>query len=164
VLLVRRKRHKDVPPADGKANEQLWKHLRNEIIEDRELLEGASADPAKILELAQDWVHYDRKAQTRDSPRYRFCLVIDDEVIDHLLQLPMPPSKEMDIPGIYSVKAFQASKISSRAISGLLCITCRSSGSAIIRRTSFTPITRGMGSCGSYPGWLRYSMVCRASD
>ena len=100
------KRHKDAPPADGKANEQLWTHLRNEIVEDRELLEGVSADPAKILELAQDWVHHDRKAQTQDSPRYRFCLVIDDEVIDHLLQLPLPPSKEMDIPGIYSVKVF----------------------------------------------------------
>jgi hypothetical protein len=100
------KRHKDAPPADGKANEQLWKHLRNEIIEDRELLEGASSDPAKILELAQNWVHHDCKAQTRDSPRYRFCLVIDDEVIDHLLHLPLPPSKEKDIPGIYSVKVF----------------------------------------------------------
>jgi hypothetical protein len=99
-----------VPPADGKANEQLWQCLRHDIVEDRELLEGASETPAKILELAQNWVHLDRKATTGDSPRYRFFLVIDDEVIDHLTQLPMPaPARaQMSIPAVYSVKVYDA--------------------------------------------------------
>lgn len=107
-----------VPPDDGKANEQLWQHLRNEIVEDRELLEGASETPSKILELAQHWVHFDRKAKTGDSPRYRFHLVIDDEVIDHLLQLPMPAARSRTIASLYSVKVFDARHNSPPEFSG----------------------------------------------
>lgn len=99
------------PPMDGKANEQLWKCLRHEIVEDRELLEDAS--PAKILTLAQDWVHSERKATTRDSPRYRFFLYVDDEVIANLLQLPMPPTKRKSVPTVYSVKVLDARFTSS---------------------------------------------------
>ncbi|GAB7332779.1 hypothetical protein MBLNU13_g04511t1 [Cladosporium sp. NU13] len=39
---------------DCKLNEQLSQHLRHEIIENRELLEGASERPDKILKLAQN--------------------------------------------------------------------------------------------------------------
>lgn len=42
------------PPMDGKAKEELWNRLSNEVVEDRALLEGASETPAKILKLAQD--------------------------------------------------------------------------------------------------------------
>ena len=71
------KRPKKVSRLDTKAAEQLWRRLQHEIIEDQELLEGASKDPDKILRLAQDWVHLNQKAKTGDSPRYRFFLVID---------------------------------------------------------------------------------------
>lgn len=107
-----------VPPADGKASEQLWQRLRHDIVEDRELLEGASKTPSKILELAQHWIHFDRKATTRNSPRYRFFLVIDDEVIDHLLQLPMPASKKRIIPALYSVTVYDARHNSPPEFSG----------------------------------------------
>lgn len=111
-------RPSNVPPEDGKANEQLWQCLRHDIVEDRELLEGASENPSKILELAQHWVHFDRKATTGDSPRYRFFLVIDNEVVDHLLQLPMPASRKRTIPGLYSVKVFDARHNSPPEFSG----------------------------------------------
>jgi hypothetical protein len=67
-----------------------------------------SETPAKILELAQNWAHLDQKATTSDSPRYRFFLVVDDEVIDHLLQLPTPAEIKKGIPFIYSVKVYDA--------------------------------------------------------
>jgi hypothetical protein len=99
---------KEASHPDSKASEQLWQRLRHDVIEDRELLEGASEHPDKILKLAQDWVHLDRKATTGDSPRYRFFLVIDDEVIDQLLQLPMPARVTLNVPALYSVKVFDA--------------------------------------------------------
>jgi hypothetical protein len=34
--------------------------------------EGASETPARILEVAQNWVHLDQKATASDSRRYRF--------------------------------------------------------------------------------------------
>lgn len=101
-------RNETVPPDNGKASEQLWRRLRHDIVEDCELLEGASETPAKILELAQNWVHYEKKAVTGDSPRYRFFLVVDDEVIDHLLQLPTPATYQRNIPSVYSVKVYDA--------------------------------------------------------
>jgi hypothetical protein len=101
-------RPKTISPDDNTASEQLWQRLRNDIVEDRELLEGASKTPAKILELAQNWVHLDRKGTTSDSPRYRFFLVVDDEVIDHLLQLPIPAEHQRIVPFYYSVKVYDA--------------------------------------------------------
>lgn len=102
------KRPKEVSHLDDKASEQLSQRLRHEIIENRELLEGASENPDRILKLVQDWVHVNRKASTRDSPRYRFFLVIDDEVIDHLLRLPVPARLEFNVPTVYSIKVYDA--------------------------------------------------------
>lgn len=93
-------------PLDGKANEQLWHRMSHEIIEDREL-EGAPETPSKILKLAQDWVR-SCEARTGDSPRYRFFLVFDDEVINHLLQLPIPVDDKASVPAVYSVKVYDA--------------------------------------------------------
>jgi hypothetical protein len=56
----------------------------------------------------QDWVHLDRKATTGDSPRFRFFLVVDDEVIDQLLQLPTPTRRTLDLLVLYSVKVYDA--------------------------------------------------------
>jgi hypothetical protein len=101
-------RPESVQNLEAKASEQLRQRLEHDIVQDRELLEGASEDPDKILQLAQDWVHLDQKATTGDGPRYRFFLVIDDEVIDHLLLLPMPANPRFNIPTLYSVKVYDA--------------------------------------------------------
>lgn len=97
------------PPLDVKANGQLWQRLNHEVVEGRELIEDATPD--KVLGLAQAWVHSDRKATTGDNPRYRFFLVIDDEVLDHLLQLPTlatSANANPSIPMVYSVKVYDA--------------------------------------------------------
>jgi len=111
-------RPKGLAHLDAKASEQLWQRVRHDIIEDCELLEGASEDPNKILKLAQEWVHLDQKARTRDHPRYRFVLVIDDEVIDHLLRLPMPATIEFTIPMLYAVKVYDVQVNSPPEFSG----------------------------------------------
>jgi hypothetical protein len=96
------------PVDDDKGNQQLWKRLRNEVVEDRELLEGAQASPAKIRQLAQDWVHSHPGAKVTHSPRYRCFLVVDDEAVWHLLRLPMPVAYERSVPAMHSVKVFDA--------------------------------------------------------
>lgn len=42
------------------------------------------------------------------NPRYRFFIIVDDEAIDHLLQLPMPAAWESSVPMVYSVKVFDS--------------------------------------------------------
>lgn len=98
----------DKPRNDDKASQQLWQRLRNDIVQDRELLEGASQTPAKITKLAQDWVHSHLGAKVYHSPRNRYFIVVDDEVIQHLLRLPMPPAYQSSVPAVYSVKVYDA--------------------------------------------------------
>lgn len=74
---------------DGEANRQLWLRARHEIVEDSDLLEDASESPEKMLKLHQDGVHSHPGARVPDHSFYRYFLVVDDEVISHLLQLPM---------------------------------------------------------------------------
>lgn len=98
-------------PSDSKAKEQLAQRLRNEIVEDRELLEGASTET--LLTLHQEWVHLERKAIAADSPHYRFFLVIDDDVLNHLLNLSEKPGKwscgvDAHLPDVYSIKVYDA--------------------------------------------------------
>lgn len=103
------------PPLDPKANEQLWLRLRNETVEDRELLEDATPD--KILKLSQDWVHLDQQATTKDNPRYRFFLVIDEEVINQLLNLPKNPMLQT-FQEVFSIKVYDARYNSPPQFSG----------------------------------------------
>lgn len=93
---------------DGEANRQLWQRMKHDIVQDPDLLEGASASPEKLLKLHQDWVHTHPGARKTDSSYHRHFLVIDDEVINHLLQLPMPANYEKTIPTMYAVKLFDA--------------------------------------------------------
>jgi hypothetical protein len=74
------------------------------IVQDRELLEGAS--PAKVLEVARDWVASIPNVTLVSTSRHRYCIVIDDKVMEHLLQLPMPAVLRRDIPSVYSVKVY----------------------------------------------------------
>ena len=72
---------------DERPNQQLWQRLKNDIVQDREQVEGASF--AKICALAQNWAHY-MGAKTYTSPRCRFRLLIDEEAMETLLKHPMP--------------------------------------------------------------------------
>jgi hypothetical protein len=97
---------------DGAANDAkrdnaknvLWRRLRNEIVQDRELLEGAS--PEKITGLAREWfktLQYDG-IRVCHSSQFRYPLVVDEEVVRNLLQLPMPAEYEDGEAATYTIK------------------------------------------------------------
>ena len=70
---------------DGEANRQLWQRARHEIVEDSDLLEGAAESPEEMLKIHRDWVHSHLGAKVPDHSFYRYFLVVDDEVINHLI-------------------------------------------------------------------------------
>lgn len=73
---------------DNAPEQQLWKRLRNEIVENQEaLLEDAS--PAKLSEMHHEWLE-SRGGKTMQDCRNRYFLILDDEIIDNLLILPPP--------------------------------------------------------------------------
>ena len=86
---------------DERPNQQLWQRLRNDIVQDREQLEGAS--PAKVRALARDWA-YSLGSKTYTSPSYRFCLLIDEESMETLLKHPMPAVRPPHISLARAVK------------------------------------------------------------
>jgi len=98
----------DLGHFDSEANRQLWRRARHEIVEDIDLLEGAAESPEKMLKIHRDWVHSHPGAKVPDHSFYRYFLVVNDEVIDHLLQLPMPAEFESTIPACYAIKLFDA--------------------------------------------------------
>lgn len=91
--------------ADGGPNQQLWKRLKNDIVQDREQLEGASS--AGIRALSQDWVH-SRDTKTFMSPRYRFSIIIDDEAVQTSLQHPKPAVLPLPATLMYAVNIVDA--------------------------------------------------------
>lgn len=72
---------------DDAPQEQLWERLQNDIVQDREVLEGAS--PARLSELHHEWLE-SRGGKTMNNCRNRYSLILDEEVIDNLLFLPVP--------------------------------------------------------------------------
>lgn len=96
-------------PSDSRARKQLAQRLRNEIVEDHELLDDLSTET--LLKLHQEWVHLEREAVTADSPRYRFFLAVDDKVLEHLLNLSEEPQEWMPpahTPDVDSIKVYDA--------------------------------------------------------
>lgn len=61
-----------------------------------------------MLKLHRDWVHSHRGAKVPEHSFYRYFHVVDDEVINHQLQLPMPAKHEKTIPAGYAIKSFDA--------------------------------------------------------
>ena len=61
-----------------------------------------------MLKLHQGWVYSHPGAKVPDHSLYRYFLVVDDEVINHLLQLPVPAEYEITIPAGYAIKLFDA--------------------------------------------------------
>lgn len=78
----------------------LWKHLKNNVVQDKDLLDGASVP--RIQELAKDWIQQ-RGADMSEAPRYRFFIIMDDEVVRTLLRFPSPASRTGEWQ-FYSVK------------------------------------------------------------
>lgn len=88
----------------GDANEPeqlIWAHLKNNVIQNPSKLNGASM--SRIRQLAKDWIE-ERGAEMSESPRYRFFIIFDDEVVQNLLQFPTPIKDYPDEWQSYSVK------------------------------------------------------------
>jgi hypothetical protein len=72
---------------DDGPEQQLWKRLKNEIVQDKARLDGAS--PATLNELHHEWLD-SQGVKTWDSCLYRYFVIFDQPVIDNLLALPPP--------------------------------------------------------------------------
>jgi len=85
------------------AKKVLWQRLANEIVQDRELLENAP--PSKIIALAREWVPTQYPgAKVTHSSAHRYPLIIDDEVLQNLLALPMPVEHEYSEAATHTIK------------------------------------------------------------
>jgi hypothetical protein len=87
---------------DDAPEQQLWRRLRHDILEDQALLEGAS--PARLNELHHEWLEA-RGGKPMQNCRNRSFLILDEEVTDNLLFLP-PPDEHI-LPTI-CMKVFDA--------------------------------------------------------
>lgn len=86
---------------DDKPNQQLLKRLKNEIVESATLLESAPA--SKLQEVHQYWIH-SRVSGAQRGPRCQIFIIVDQEVVQKLLEHPMPATEPPDID--YAVKVF----------------------------------------------------------
>ncbi|KAE8323759.1 hypothetical protein BDV39DRAFT_217594 [Aspergillus sergii] len=68
--------------------EIVWEGYKNVIIDDKELLEGAS--PTKVRQLFQDWTKRHPKYNHAGTPRSTFCLMIDDHALQAIPASPEP--------------------------------------------------------------------------
>lgn len=93
-------------PADSEPNQQVWRRYRNEIIEDRDQLDGATIDNIRERHVSL------MASQGRDltwNSRYRYPIMIDEQVLDMLLQSPyMTPGTKPIQPLLYSVIVIDA--------------------------------------------------------
>ncbi|KAE8131681.1 hypothetical protein BDV38DRAFT_288471 [Aspergillus pseudotamarii] len=68
--------------------EIVWECCKNVIVDDEELLRGAS--PAKVRQLFQNWVERHRVYNHGSIPRSTFCLMVDNHAIQSILASPEP--------------------------------------------------------------------------
>jgi hypothetical protein len=90
--------------AQTNAKNVLWRRLRNDIVEDRERLEGAS--PEKVIDLAREWIPLQYEgAKVSHSSAFRYPLIVDEEVLRNLLALPIPVDRyENSEAATYTIK------------------------------------------------------------
>ena len=66
---------------------EVWKRYRNEVIEDRDL---DSASPETVRQRFMAWIE-SRGMEQNQTSRYRYCILIDKDVLETLNRLPAPP-------------------------------------------------------------------------
>lgn len=66
---------------------EVWKRYRNEIVENRDL-DGAS--PETVRQRFMAWIE-SRGMEQNQTSRYRYCILIDKDVLETLSRLPLPP-------------------------------------------------------------------------
>ncbi|KAM0715204.1 hypothetical protein Q7P37_009669 [Cladosporium fusiforme] len=94
-----------VEATDKTPNMLLLNSLENELVQDPELLDCASLDAVQKLHLA--WAE-SRGLHTQDSPRIRFFIILDDEVVANLLARPWSTDAPYVRHRHHGVKIFDA--------------------------------------------------------
>lgn len=90
----------DEEPLDDFPNQQIWQRLRLDVIDDRTAFDGAP--PATIQKHFQAWIeeqgYYlpnskspDPSLEMAGSSAYRFCIIVDAEVLQNLFCYPIQP-------------------------------------------------------------------------
>ena len=89
---------------DDRSNQQLWQRLKNDVEQDLALDE---APHAQLQVLFKQWI-YARGAIPSESSRYRFFIIMDQEVVQNLLSMGLPSSVSTTAVETLPVKVFDA--------------------------------------------------------
>jgi len=90
--------------ADDRSNQQLWQRLQNDVEQDFAL---DTASPAQLQIFFKQWIDA-RGAKPSESSRYRFFIIMDQEVIQNLLDAGLPLSGSCADLQKLPVKVFDA--------------------------------------------------------
>ncbi|KAH8431113.1 uncharacterized protein LDX57_008774 [Aspergillus melleus] len=82
---------------DLEAAEVIWEGCQNVIVEDRELLEGAS--PTQVRRLFQEWMIRNPKYKKFSRPRSTYCLMIDEHAMRSILASSEPCADHREYMG-----------------------------------------------------------------
>ncbi|KAG9249595.1 uncharacterized protein F5Z01DRAFT_631433 [Emericellopsis atlantica] len=112
------KRGRLEPPLDPAPNEALAKRFYCDVIQDKSVLDGVGPDT--VGELFDAWVMEHNHDKGRRLPecadfgrsvgRFEFCIMLDQQGIDHLLQMKIPLRLQMRRCGQLYVKVVAAVK------------------------------------------------------
>jgi hypothetical protein len=84
-----------------KAAYEVWRRYENVVMEDREL-DGAS--PETVRQKFQTWIT-SRGVERNQTSRYRYCILIDADVLETLNRFPSPPLEDEEEEWqLYSLK------------------------------------------------------------
>jgi hypothetical protein len=84
-----------------KAAHECWRRYEKVVMEDREL-DGAS--PETVRQKFQAWIA-SRGVEHNQTSRYRYCILIDEDVLETLSRFPSPPLEgEEEKWQLYSLK------------------------------------------------------------
>lgn len=89
---------------DDRSNRQLWQRLQNDVVQDPSL---EAATPAQLHLMFKQWVST-KGAEPSESSRYRFFIIMDSEIVQHLSGVSLPLPKHSFDWRTYSVKVFDA--------------------------------------------------------
>lgn len=91
----------DIQNHDYNAAREVWKRYRNDIIEDRDL---DSASPETVRQRFMAWIE-SRGMEQNQTSRYRYCILIDEDVLETLSRFPTPPTRDLSAKWqLYSLK------------------------------------------------------------
>lgn len=85
---------------DSNPNEGLWSRYYCDVVQNEDILAGASE--SEVGDMFDAWIRQHRRAATtndaspRPNARFLFCLMLDEESIENILKLPEDPRAPVD--------------------------------------------------------------------